>query len=524
MKIDSILIVGGGSAGWMTASTLIKAFPEKNISIVEPKSIPRIGVGESTLQNIRLWLDYLGIKDSDWMKDCDAVYKLSIKFTDFYEKNYGSFHYPFGQPNVSDTFDGVNDWFFLKPNDSSIDENDFCRSFWCQMKSIEENKIPNSFESFDFEKDTAFHFDALKFADWLKNNYAIPRGVNLIEDEIESIEKLEDGSISYLHLKSNKKVTADLFIDCTGFKSLLLENGVGSKFISFEDILPNNRAWAVAVPYLDKEKEIEVYTNCTAIENGWCWNIPQWSKIGCGYVYSDRHVSPDQALIEFKSYLNSDKMKLHCPERTEILDLEFRDIKIRTGYSEKIWYKNVVGIGLSAAFIEPLESNGLLTVHEFLVYLVETLSNRPKVTSFDIDCFNLKATTFVKGFMEFVALHYAFSIRDDTEYWKNYTQTYHFLDQNLDNSINLNILVESLVKSKRFSFASLEGLCCISAGFNISPSSKIHTQRNCFSTGNDIHLWKSNFKFLEERKNRWYNINETFPSAFDFYSNVIYGS
>jgi tryptophan halogenase len=522
MKIDNIVIVGGGSAGWMTASTLVKFFPNKNITVIEPKNISRVGVGESTLQSIRAWLSFLEIDDSEWMKDCDAVYKLSIKFTDFYEKDYGSFHYPFGVPDENNTLNGLSDWFSARALQTERKEKDFCRSFWCQMDSIENNRIPTEdFDQFVFRRDSAFHFDALKFADWLKNNYCIPKGVKLISDEVIDVKLTNDNHIDSLLLSSKQSIKADLFVDCSGFQSLLLDKKMGVNFHSFDDKLPNNRAWATRVSYLDKEKELEVYTNCTALGNGWCWNIPLWSRIGCGYVYSDHFTTPDKALEEFENYLNSDKMKLHCSDRTSKLKLDFKDIKIRSGYSERIWHNNVVGIGLSAAFIEPLESNGLMTIYEFLIYLVDTISNRPKITSFDIDCFNFRCIQFIKGFADFISMHYMFSTRDDTDYWKSATNDKHLIEKYLNDSINYQDLLSA--KTIRNTFGrDLEGINCIAAGCNISPFSLIKTKQFEFLNNMNFDVVVENFKNIDDRKKYWYDRNKNFPTAYDFYKETIY--
>jgi tryptophan halogenase len=169
-------------------------------------------------------------------------------------------------------------------------------------------------------------------------------------------------------------------------------------------MLPNNSAWATRIPYKNKEKELVGYTNCTAIENGWVWNIPLWSRIGTGYVYSDKFVSDEDALKEFQKYLGTK-------------ELEFKNIKMRVGLHNRLWVKNVVAIGLSAGFIEPLESNGLFTVHEFLMILLRNIQ-RDKFSQFDRDSYNYQAKHLFRNFAEFVALHYALSHRNDTEYWK----------------------------------------------------------------------------------------------------------
>ena len=180
------------------------------------------------------------------------------------------------------------------------------------------------------------------------------------------------------------------------------------EFISYEDILPNNKAWATKLPYTNKDEQLEPFTNSTALSNGWVWNIPLWSRIGTGYVYSDKFTTKEDALEEFKQYLGRD-------------DLDFKEISMRIGIHKRTWVKNVVAIGLSAGFIEPLESNGLFTVHEFLLKLVKSLS-KESINQFDRDTYNLVTRDMFDVFATFVSLHYKLSARDDTEYWRYVTE------------------------------------------------------------------------------------------------------
>ena len=211
MIINSIIVVGGGSAGWMTASTLIKQFPNKKITLIESPNIPIIGVGESTIGGIRSWTNWLGIKDKDFLKHTDGSYKLSIQFTDFYKKGE-AFHYPFGKPGVENTKAGLNDWWFkkfLKPKTPNSDYADF---YYPQMALVNNNTIapdandPNSI--FHFNRDTAFHFDATKFGSWLRDNFCIPKGVKHIKEEIISIEQDENGikSLNNKHKAENSQI------------------------------------------------------------------------------------------------------------------------------------------------------------------------------------------------------------------------------------------------------------------------------------------------------------------------------
>jgi tryptophan halogenase len=419
MKTHKVVIVGGGSAGWMTAATLIKAFPEKDISVIESKNIPTVGVGESTIGGIRTWAKYIGLNESDFFPQTDASFKLSIKFTDFYKKNSGSFHYPFGKPLQISEENPFFEWHLKKYFYPDTETEDFVRCLFPAAALFENNKFSlnrnGEFDNFNPDNDIAYHFDATKFGAWLKNNYCLPRGVKHIESTVVKINCDENG-ISNLILESDEIISADLFIDCTGFKSILLAGALEEEFDSFSDMLPNNKAWATRIEYKDKEKELEGFTNCTALGNGWVWNIPLWSRLGTGYVYSDKFISPEEAKEEFKNYLTSDKMVV--PRTREEVDaLEFKDISMRVGIHKRTFVKNVVAIGLSAGFIEPLESNGLFSVHEFLFKLIDILQ-RGEINEFDRYMYNTSTRELFDTFSRFVALHYSLSHRTDTEYWR----------------------------------------------------------------------------------------------------------
>jgi flavin-dependent dehydrogenase len=358
INVNKVVIVGGGSAGWMTAAYLIKTFPNKQIVVLESPDIPIVGVGESTLASITEFRDYLGIDEKDFMQKTNASYKMSIKFTDFYSENGGSFHYPFGKPNFEKTASGFDDWFQIKHTYPDTPLTDFVQSYFPSSFLFENNKFATNesgvYSPYNKKTDVAYHFDATMFGLWLKESYCIPRGVSYIEGTVVDAITSKNG-IEALKLNNNSEVHADLFIDCTGFKSILLGGFLKEEFISYEDLLPNNSAWACQVPYKEKEKELEPFTHCTALKNGWCWNIPLWSRLGTGYVFSNKYISSDEALEEFKSYLMSKKM-IVPRTKEEVESFDYRLIKMRVGIHKRTWVKNVVAIGLSAGFIEPLES------------------------------------------------------------------------------------------------------------------------------------------------------------------------
>jgi hypothetical protein len=422
MKTDKIVIVGGGSAGWMTAATLIRAFPNKDISVIESPNVPTIGVGESTLGQINRWTRYIGLDEKDFMPFCDATYKLSIQFTDFYEKDSGSFHYPFGSPDSPNDDNAIRDWHIMREFFPEVEDKDMVEDLFPGAQLWQNNKFylnkDGRLGNFNSDGFVAYHFDALKFGQWLKERYCIPRGVKYISAHINRIDTDENGITELV--MDDMRITADLFIDCTGFRSLLMAGALEEPFVSYNDILYNNSAWACQIPYKDKYTELQMYTNCTAIETGWCWNIPLWSRIGTGYNYSDRYISDEDALEQFKNYLCSDKM-LIPRTREEVETFTFRNLKTRIGIHERTFVKNVVSLGLSAGFIEPLESNGLFSVHEFLFALVDILQ-RDKITQLDRTWYNTETRDMFDGFAKFVALHYSMSHRDDTPYWKDLSE------------------------------------------------------------------------------------------------------
>lgn len=523
--LNKITIVGGGSAGWMTAALLIKEFPNKEIILIESPDVPINGVGESTLSLIKKFVQYLGIDETDFISFTDATFKLSIKFTDFYEKDSGSFHYPFGDPFLDGTVKGIEDWFYKKALYSETPVEDFVRCYYPSAALFENNKFSlnehGKFHNWNPRWSAAYHFDAVKFGQWLKERYCLPRGVKHLSAHVKDIPVNEKG-INHLVLDDNTVVESDLFVDCTGFRSLLLGIALNEPFTSYADMLPNNRAWATRVPYIDKEKEIEPYTNCTAIGNGWVWNIPLWSRLGTGYVYSDKFVDPEYAKEEFKQYLMSNKVV--CPKtREQVESLEFKDIPMRVGIHERTWVKNCVAIGLSAGFIEPLESNGLFSVHEFLFKLIKTLS-RPAITQWDIDVYNAAVLNIFRNFSEFVALHYALSIRNDTDYWKaNSNRVYSPGLPFLEPQVFQGFYDLQYRKMISFKVPNKDGITFISTGMKYPILDSVTIKSDQLRDNADYQkIFANSFESFEKKKSIWNEAAKLEPSLYQWLKTNIY--
>ena len=273
---------------------------------------------------------------------------------------------------------------------------------------------------------------------------------------------------------------------------MLLGETLKEPFESFENMLPNNSAWAAKINYTNKEKELVPYTNCTAYNNGWIWNIPLRNRIGTGYVYSDKFVSDEEALKEFKQYLNKQ-------------DLDFKNIKMRVGIHKRLWVKNVCAIGLAAGFIEPLESNGLFSVHEFLIKLVRNMQ-RDEVSQWDKDNFTYQCKILFTNFAEFVALHYALSHRQDTKYWKsNFNKTWSDNLINLKPVIQDGFLANAIRRNQQYQYDVQGGYHCIAAGMHYGPTDIVSVLKNnkIKDLGYWINQWKDVSVVLENKKNIW---------------------
>tara|TARA_B100001029_G_scaffold136720_1_gene115716 strand:+ start:7241 stop:9013 length:1773 start_codon:yes stop_codon:yes gene_type:complete len=528
-KIKSICIVGGGSSGWMSAATFATQLPDIDVTIIESPDFPILGVGESTLGGIKHWSSLIGLEDKDFLTETDGSYKLSIKFTDWLGKNTGGFHYPFGEAQRPIEQVGQNDWWFLKGNRGGLDQNSFARCHYPIAAVSENNKMSDDSSGktpgFSFVQDVAFHFDATALGQYLKKKICLPKGVKLINSTVEKINTNDDG-IESLILENKEEITADLYVDCTGFKSLLLEGALGVKFNGIENIIPNNKAWATHIPYTDKSKQLEPFTNCTALSNGWTWNIPLWSRIGAGYVYSDKYISDDEALEEFKDYIRTRY------DNIPIEDLEFKPITMRNGIHEKTWEKNVVAIGLSSGFVEPLESTGLMTTYEWLLSLIYTL-RKGFVNQWDRDAFNYALRNIFYGHANFVGMHYALSSRDDTPYWQDITERVR-IDPTINNSLNyetemgenLELLYYATSAYKYHQFREgTAGFQCVAAGMNYSPiDAQMHRSLGILKKFDpDMHCDRLQ-ELYRETQQKYINYAETLPTLYEYLSTSIHES
>lgn len=422
-SIDSVVIAGGGTAGWMTAAYLKAAFGWRvSVTVVESARVGTIGVGEATFSDIRHFFDFLRLREEDWMPHCNATYKLAVRFEDWYAPNH-HFYHPFEQVRSIDGFPLTDWWLQLRPSDR-FDRDCFVIAALCDAGVSPRHRDGTLFDQglVEAEKSKrdqtmsehqgktqfpyAYHFEASLLAKYL-TGYATDRGVHHVVDEIDDVVLDERGFINHLQTARHGDIAGDLFIDCTGFRSLLLGKALGVPFIPFQEHLPNDRAVALQVPLGNNRRDFRPCTTATAQDAGWIWTIPLRSRIGTGYVYSSGYCEPDAAERTLREFIG--------PLAEEH---EANHIQMRIGRSQESWVNNCVAIGLASGFVEPLESTGIFFIH----HAIEQLVKHFPATGLDDRVrqqHNQAVGRVMDGIREFLILHYACAARNDTPYWQD---------------------------------------------------------------------------------------------------------
>lgn len=418
--VQNVVIVGGGTAGWMTATYLQASFGDRvSITLVESKRVGTIGVGEATFSTIRYFFEYVGLSEEDWMHRCNATYKLAIRFEDWRAKGH-HFYHPFERLRVVNGFP-LTDWWLrgAGPDDVAFDRDCFVLPALCEAKRAPRWSDGALFESYlddggagrqtMTEQDTqfpyAYHFDADLLARYL-SELGAARGIRHVVDDVVEIGQDDRGFLTHVTTKEHGDLAGELFIDCTGFRGVLINQTLGEPFVSYSDVLPNNRAVALRVPSDIERDGIRPYTTATAQDAGWIWTIPLFGRNGMGYVYSDQFCEPEQAEATLRAFAG--------PAGA---DLPANHIRMRIGRSRNSWAKNCVAIGLSSGFVEPLESTGIFFIQHGIEQLVKHFPDRAWDQQL-IDGYNERVARCLDGVREFLVLHYKAAARRDTPYWQ----------------------------------------------------------------------------------------------------------
>lgn len=419
-RIRKVVIVGGGTAGWMSAAALSKVLVNNycKIELVESESIGTVGVGEATIPQIATFNGLLGIDEDEFVRETKGTFKLGIEFIDWGQKG-DSYIHPFGVYGVPiESVPFHHYWLKLHQQGRFERLEDFslaCKAAKAGKFSRPQN-IPDSPLS---QINYAFQFDAGLYAKYLRK-YAEQRGVTRTEGKvIEVYQRSEDGFVESIELDNGRKIEGDLFIDCSGFRGLLIEQTLKTGYQNWNHWLPCDRA--IAVPCA-KHGAPEPYTRSTARDAGWQWRIPLQHRTGNGHVYSSNYMSDDQAADLLLTNLDGEPLA------------DLNKLRFETGRRNKFWNKNVVAIGLSGGFIEPLESTSIHLIQSGIAKLIGLFPN----LDFDqvgIDKYNEQSIYEIEAIRDFIVLHYKATQRDDTPFW-NYCRTMAVPDT-LQNKIDL---------------------------------------------------------------------------------------
>ena len=404
--IKRIVIVGGGTAGWAAAHNFLnKTSKRVKVIVVATPEIPIVGVGESTTAQfnelINLKDNITGLNEREFLKETKSTFKLGIKHTDWHtigksfysplgDNYYEKHHYPHSNYDNYRIYHVAN----KLPYDETFQSQLMAKSrlHYINNKSAYEDLPWTS---------VAYHLDTYKVGNYLKRKATALKKCSYIEGEVVSFQQDSKGCVKSVKTKTGKIIEGDLFIDCSGFARVLINKAFKNKFISYEDNLLVNRALTFNI----KEKQIKNYTHAWAQKYGWLWQIPTQERTGCGYVYSNNFISPDQAQEEIESALG---YKI-TPQK---------DIKFNAGRLENFWIKNVLSTGLSSAFIEPLEAT---SIHAALLQVTHFIENYYK-EDLPFDCdpiteqYNSEMTQMWDTIRDFIVFHYI-TPRKDTQFW-----------------------------------------------------------------------------------------------------------
>jgi tryptophan halogenase len=403
-RLKDIVIVGGGSAGWMTAGALSCLLDNQDVSItlIESESIGTVGVGEATIPDILLFNRMLGISEDEFIRATDATFKLGIEFVNWGQKGERYFH-PFGEHGAD--MQGIDfHQFWLAARDQGdnlpFETYSLCAHAAKSGKFRHPDPNPKSVMS---HINYAYHFDATAYAAYLRN-YAEQRSTKRVEGIVETVTQSPgSGEITSVTLQDGTEVTGDFFFDCTGFRSLLMRQTLDVGFVDWSHWLPCNSAQTVATEHTGP---LPSHTRATAHEAGWQWRIPTQGRVGNGHVYStdftDDETARERLIENLEGEMRGDP----------------RTIRFTTGRLEHFWEKNCVSIGLASGFLEPLESTSLYLIQVGITKFISLFPGKG-VSAVIIDEYNRQLTREFEQVRDFLIAHYNVTLRDDSPFWNH---------------------------------------------------------------------------------------------------------
>jgi len=407
-NIKKIIILGGGTAGWITAGLIAKKHNSSiNITLIESPDISTVGVGEGTWPTMRQTLSKLGISETTFIKRCSATFKQASKFVNWIKDENDVYYHPFTEPQAFNKFDLTPYWQKTLSKSKSFSEAVTFQQYLCE-NGLAPKSIAN--KEYDSVANYGYHLDASQFINLLREHCSEQLQVNHISDTVEQVNKDNEGNISSLSTINNGKLSADLFIDCTGMKSLLLGNALSVPFIPCSDIFLADTALAVQIPYRDNDSPIASQTVSTAQEAGWIWDIGLQKRRGVGYVYSSKHSTEVKARETLARYLK-------LPEDS----ISAKKISFSPGHRNVFWKNNCVAVGLSAGFLEPLEASALMLIETSANYISDQLPAHKDQMDLVAKRFNSMMHIKWKGVIDFLKLHYVLGERKES-FWADNRQ------------------------------------------------------------------------------------------------------
>lgn len=400
-----ICILGGGTAGWMSACLLNDRWGRSGteVTLIESSEIGIIGVGEGSTPQLKAFFDRLGISEAEWMPRCNATFKVGIGFEGWSDRpGHERYFHPFPADLDAHT---VGDFFanaYFRRN--GIDVPAHPDRFFVPGRLADERRAPFADAGFPFDVSYGYHFDAVLVGRFLRE-VATARGVTHLDARIAEVEMAPDGRVAALRAEDGRRFEADLFVDASGFRAMILEGALGEPHRNFVSNLFNDSAVVTPTPL--PEEGPGTATRATALSAGWAWHIPLTHRAGNGYVYSSRYIDDDAAAAELRTHLGL------------AADVEVRHLKMRVGRFERSWVSNCLAIGLAQGFIEPLEATALHVVLATVEGYIDA-AERPDEEAARQQ-FNDAVAARYEGIRDYIVAHYRAARRADTEYWRDAT-------------------------------------------------------------------------------------------------------
>jgi len=399
----NIVILGGGTAGWMAANIFATKWQSNQVKVtlVESPDVDIIGVGEGSTPQLKRFFKMIDVKESEWMPRCNATYKVNIRFDNWSPKS-GIDYYRHPFTSQVDVFTARAFMVNTRTRRLGLDTNVNPEDFLLNGKLAKDKKGPVTPENFPFIIEYGYHFDSHLLGQFLAE-LAQSRGIEYRQEHISDIKMKSDGDIDALVTRTGESISADFFVDCSGFAGVLMQKTLKVPFNSYKENLFNDSAVVLPTPI---SEEIPCETVSTAFSAGWCWKIPLTNRFGNGYVYSSDFISSDDAETELRDHLDM-----------LASDESARHLKMKVGQLERHWDKNCIGIGLSQGFIEPLEATALHLV-QVCIELFALNFEKGGFSNQYQDDYNREITHRFERVRDYIVGHYKLNTRDDSEYWR----------------------------------------------------------------------------------------------------------